>query len=242
MIRIIPAIDIIDGKCVRLSEGDFNRKKIYNSNPVEVAKSFEDAGLQYLHLVDLDGAVQGKPVNLKVLEKIAASTDLKIDCGGGIKTDEDVKSVFDAGAAQITAGSIAVSNPLRVASWLSEYGAEKILLGADVKGELIAVNAWKISSNRKIYGFLEEYLQRGIEYCICTDIAKDGLLVGPSFDLYSDILEKFPKLKLIASGGVSSLQDLMKLQESGCFAVIIGKALYEQKITLNQLKKFCYAY
>ena len=242
MIRIIPAIDIIDGKCVRLSEGDFNRKKIYNSNPVEVAKSYEDAGLQYLHWVDLDGAVQGKPANLKVLEKIAAATNLKIDCGGGIKTDEDVQAVFNAGAAQITAGSIAVSNPMRVASWLSEYGSGKIILGADVKGEQISVNAWKKNSDRKIDGFLKEYLQKGIEYCICTDIAKDGLLEGPSFDLYSAIMEKFPKLKLIASGGVSSLEDLMKLQESGCFAVIIGKAIYEQKITLNQLKKFCYAY
>jgi phosphoribosylformimino-5-aminoimidazole carboxamide ribotide isomerase len=237
MIEIIPAIDIINGQCVRLTQGDYNQKKVYNTNPVEVAKSFEDAGIQRLHLVDLDGAKAKHIVNVEVLEGVAKASNLTIDFGGGIKSDEDIKMAFDAGANQITAGSIAVANPDVVNRWMGAYGASKIILGADVKGLKIAVNGWQEASSENLFPFLESYLAKGIEYCICTDVAKDGLLQGSSIDLYATILERFPTLKLIASGGVTSIEEIGKLNEIGCHGVIIGKAIYEGKITLKELEK-----
>lgn len=235
--RFIPAIDMIDGKCVRLTQGDYSQKKIYNENPLDVAKSFEDAGLQYLHLVDLDGAKQKKVVNYKILEQIASNTSLKIDFGGGVQSDEDVQRVFDAGAKQITGGSIAVKNPDLFETWIKRYGSEKIILGADVKNEKIAVGGWEETSELNIFDFLEKYLAKGIRYVICTDISKDGLLQGTSTELYQKILKKFPDIKLIASGGVSCMQDLEDLQNSGLEGAIIGKAIYEGKISLNELSK-----
>lgn len=237
MIEIIPAIDIINGQCVRLTQGDYEQKKVYNTNPVEVAKSFEDAGIQRLHLVDLDGAKAKHIVNVEVLEEVAKASNLIIDFGGGIKSDEDIKMAFDAGANQITAGSIAVANPDLVNRWMGVYGASKIILGADVKGLKIAVNGWQEASSEDLFPFLESYLAKGIEYCICTDVAKDGLLQGSSIDLYATILERFPQLKLIASGGVTSMEEIGKLNEIGCHGVIIGKAIYEGKITLKELEK-----
>ncbi len=237
MIEIIPAIDLINGQCVRLTQGDYKQKKIYNTNPVEVAKSFEDAGIQRLHLVDLDGAKAKHIVNVKVLEAIAKATNLRIDFGGGIKSDEAIKMAFNAGASQITAGSIAVANPALVSRWMGEYGASKIILGADVKGLKIAVNGWQEESSAELFPFLESYLTKGIEYCICTDVAKDGLLQGSSIDLYQSILERFPSLKLIASGGVVSIEEVQQLNEIGCYGAIIGKAIYEGKITLKELEK-----
>ncbi len=235
--RFIPAIDIIDGKCVRLTQGDYSQKKIYNENPVEVAKSFENAGLQYLHLVDLDGAKQKKVVNYKVLEQIASQTSLKIDFGGGVQSNEDIQKVFDAGAKQITGGSIAVKNPDLFESWIERYGSEKIILGADVKNEKIAVGGWEETSELHIFDFLEKYLAKGIRYVICTDISKDGLLQGTSLELYQKILKKFPDIHLIASGGVSCMQDLDDLQKNGLEGAIIGKAIYEEKISLEELTK-----
>jgi phosphoribosylformimino-5-aminoimidazole carboxamide ribotide isomerase len=237
MIEIIPAIDIINGQCVRLTQGDYEQEKVYNTNPVEVAKSFEDAGIQRLHLVDLDGAKAKHIVNINVLENVAKATNLTIDFGGGIKSDKDIKIAFYAGASQITAGSIAVANPNLVKRWMEEYGASKIILGADVKGLKIAVNGWQKESAEELFPFLESYLAKGIEYCICTDVAKDGLLQGSSIELYESILERFPKLKLIASGGVTSIEEVQKLNGIGCHGVIIGKAIYEGKITLKELKK-----
>ncbi|KOY86234.1 1-(5-phosphoribosyl)-5-[(5-phosphoribosylamino)methylideneamino] imidazole-4-carboxamide isomerase [bacterium 336/3] len=237
MVRFIPAIDIIDGKCVRLTQGDYSQKKIYNENPVEVAKSFENAGLQYLHLVDLDGAKQKKVVNYKVLEQIASQTSLKIDFGGGVQSNEDIQKVFDAGAKQITGGSIAVKNPDLFESWIERYGSEKIILGADVKNEKIAVGGWEETSELHIFDFLEKYLAKGIRYVICTDISKDGLLQGTSLELYQKILKKFPDIHLIASGGVSCMQDLDDLQKNGLEGAIIGKAIYEEKISLEELTK-----
>lgn len=237
MIEIIPAIDIINGQCVRLTQGDYEQKTIYNSNPVEVAKAFEAAGIQRLHLVDLDGAKAKHIVNVDVLESIAKATNLTIDFGGGIKSDKDIQLAFYAGASQITAGSIAVSNPDLVNRWMTEYGASKIILGADVKGLKIAVNGWQKESSAELFPFLENYLAKGIEYCICTDVAKDGLLQGSSVQLYANVLERFPQLKLIASGGVSSIEEVQKLEEIGCHGVIIGKAIYEGRITLKELEK-----
>jgi phosphoribosylformimino-5-aminoimidazole carboxamide ribotide isomerase len=237
MIEIIPAIDLINGQCVRLTQGDYKQKTVYNSNPVEVAKSFEDAGIQRLHLVDLDGAKAKHIVNASVLENIAKATNLSIDFGGGIKTNEDIKIAFNAGASQITAGSIAVANPDLVNRWMGEYGASKIILGADVKGLNIAVNGWQEESSEKLFPFLESYLAKGIEYCICTDVAKDGLLQGSSIDLYRSILERFPQLKLIASGGVISIEEVQELNDIGCHGAIIGKAIYEGRITLKELEK-----
>jgi len=237
MIEIIPAIDIINGQCVRLIQGDCDKKKVYSSNPVEMAKSFEDAGIQRLHLVDLDGAKAKHIVNVKVLEAVAKATNLTIDFGGGIKSDKDIKIAFNAGANQITAGSIAVANPDLVNRWIAEYSASKIILGADVKGLNIAVNGWQEESSAELFPFLERYVAQGIAYCICTDVAKDGLLQGSSIELYTSILERFPKLKLIASGGVTSIEEVEKLNEIGCHGVIIGKAIYEEKITLKELEK-----
>ena len=236
--RIIPAIDIIDGKCVRLSKGDYDTKKIYNENPLEVAKSFEAHGIQYLHLVDLDGAKSSKIINHKILEQIASKTSLKIDFGGGLKSDDDLKIAFECGANQITGGSIAVKNPDVFKSWINQYGADKIILGADANNRKIAVSGWLEESKEEVIPFIQNYQEVGISYVICTDIAKDGMLEGPSFELYQDILKQCPNVKLIASGGISTFDELPKLAELGCEGTIIGKAIYEGRITLKQLELF----
>ncbi|MEP6682733.1 MAG: 1-(5-phosphoribosyl)-5-[(5-phosphoribosylamino)methylideneamino]imidazole-4-carboxamide isomerase [Parafilimonas sp.] len=238
MIEIIPAIDIIDGKCVRLSQGDYGTKKVYNESPVEVAKEFEANGIQRLHMVDLDGAKQGKIINLKTLQTIASQTKLKIDFGGGIKTIEDVESVLNAGATFINIGSIAVKQPLLIESWIVTFGADKILLGADVKDDNIMINGWQQSADINIINYISAYINCGIGKIFCTDISKDGLLQGTSIDLYKKILKAFPQLHLIASGGVTSTDDIEQLKEIGCSGVIIGKALYERRIQLHELKKF----
>ena len=235
--RIIPAIDIIDGKCVRLSKGDYSTQKTYNENPLEVAKAFEDHGIEYLHLVDLDGAKSKHIVNHKVLETIATKTNLKIDFGGGLKTDEDLRIAFESGAQQVTGGSIAVKEPEVFSQWISSYGAEKIILGADVKGEYIATDGWLETSDQSLFDFLAHYQAKGIQYTICTDISKDGMLQGPSFDLYQKIIAE-TQVKLIASGGISHFDELPRLAEMGCEGTIIGKAIYENRISLKQLENF----
>lgn len=236
--EIIPAIDIIDGKCVRLTQGDYAQKTIYNENSLEVALEFESIGITRLHLVDLDGAKLGKVVNYKVLEKIASKTKLSIDFGGGIKTDDDIETVFNYGADLATIGSVAIKNKELFFSWLKKYGAAKIFLGSDVKNEKIAVGGWLETTNVSIYDFIKENLNEGIKYVFCTDISKDGLLQGPSIDLYKNILSKFPSLNLTASGGVSKLDDLEELKNIGCSSAIVGKAIYEGRITTNELKTF----
>jgi phosphoribosylformimino-5-aminoimidazole carboxamide ribotide isomerase len=236
--RIIPAIDIIDGKCVRLSKGDYNTKIIYNENPLEVAKQFEAHGIKYLHLVDLDGAKSSQIVNHKILEQIASKTKLKIDFGGGLKSENDLRIAFESGANQITGGSIAVKNPDLFQEWISKYGSEKIILGADVNNEKVAVSGWLEESKEDLIPFIQNYQKSGIQYVICTDIAKDGMLEGPSFDLYAKILEKSKGIKLIASGGISTFDELPKLAKFGCEGTIIGKAIYENRITLKQLESF----
>ena len=235
--RIIPAIDIIDGKCVRLSKGDYSTQKTYNENPLEVAKTFEDHGIEYLHLVDLDGAKSKHIVNHKVLDTIATKTNLKIDFGGGLKTDEDLRIAFENGAQQVTGGSIAVKQPEVFSQWISSYGAEKIILGADVKGEYIATDGWLETSDQSLFDFLAHYQAKGIQYTICTDISKDGMLQGPSFDLYQKIIAE-TQVKLIASGGISQFDELPRLAEMGCEGTIIGKAIYENRISLKQLESF----
>lgn len=236
--RIIPAIDIIDGKCVRLSKGDYDTKKIYNESPLEVAKEFQDHGIEYLHLVDLDGAKSKHIVNHKVLEEIASKTSLKIDFGGGLKTDDDLRIAFESGASQITGGSIAVKNPDIFKSWLSKFGADKIILGADANNEKIAVSGWLEESDQELIPFVQAYQKEGVSYVICTDISKDGMLQGPSFELYQRMLSEIKNIKLIASGGISTFDELPKLAELGCEGVIIGKAIYENRISLEQLEKF----
>jgi phosphoribosylformimino-5-aminoimidazole carboxamide ribotide isomerase len=236
--RIIPAIDIIDGKCVRLSKGDYSTKIIYNENPLEVAKSFEAHGIEYLHLVDLDGAKSSQIVNYKILEQIATQTKLKIDFGGGLKSDADLKIAFESGANQITGGSIAVKNRAIFEKWIAEYGADKIILGADANNEKVAVSGWLEESDEDLLPFIQNYQTNGIQYVICTDIAKDGMLEGPSFDLYAKILTKVEGIKLIASGGISTFDELPKLAELGCEGTIIGKAIYEGRISLKQLENY----
>ncbi|WP_271767694.1 1-(5-phosphoribosyl)-5-[(5-phosphoribosylamino)methylideneamino]imidazole-4-carboxamide isomerase [Aquimarina algiphila] len=236
--RIIPAIDIIDGKCVRLSKGDYNTKKIYNENPLEVAKEFEAHGIEYLHLVDLDGAKSKHIVNHKVLEQIASKTNLKIDFGGGLKTDNDLRIAFESGANQITGGSIAVKDPETFISWIVKFGADKIILGADANNEKIAVSGWLEESDKELIPFITAYQKENVSYVICTDISKDGMLQGPSFDLYERILKETNDLKLIASGGISTFDELPKLATLGCEGTIIGKAIYENRISLKQLEDF----
>lgn len=238
MIEIIPAIDLIEGKCVRLTQGDYGQKTIYNENPLEVAMQFQDAGLKRLHLVDLDGAKAKKVVNWKVLEKIASKTTLHVDFGGGVQSDEDLKAVFESGAKQATGGSIAVKNPEVFLNWLSVYGGEKIILGADAKKEKVAVSGWEEGTQIWVYDFVEEYVAKGVKYTISTDVAKDGLLQGPSFDLYKNLQDKCPDLKIIASGGISGLEDVEKLAEMNIYGVIIGKAIYENRIRLSELQRF----
>jgi len=236
--KIIPAIDIIDGKCVRLTKGDYSTKKIYNEDPLEVAKSFQDNGIKYLHLVDLDGAKSNRIINYKVLNKLANNTDLIIDFGGGLKSDEDVKIAFENGANQITGGSIAANNREIFISWIKTYGSEKIILGADCKDRMIATNGWQQGHNTDVIDFISSYEKLGIKDVISTDISKDGMLEGPSFELYKDII-KTNNVNLIASGGVSNINDILQLKELGCSGVIIGKAIYEGKINLKRLSELC---
>lgn len=236
--RIIPAIDILGGKCVRLTRGDYSTSKIYNEDPLEAARAFEDNGFRYLHLVDLDGAKNKKVMNYRVLERISSKTGLIIDFGGGIRTDEDLKIVFGSGASQVTGGSIAVTSPSTFADWLSRYGKEKIILGADSKNHKISISGWSENSETDVVDFIAEYCSMGVIYSICTDIEKDGLMSGPATDLYREILSSV-KLNLIASGGVSSIKDIEDIKETGCEGVIIGKAIYEGRIKLNELKDLC---
>lgn len=238
MIEIIPAIDVIDGKCVRLAQGDYNRKKIYKEDPLEVAKEFEDHGIRRLHLVDLDGAVSQHIVNYKVLERIASNTSLIIDFGGGIKTDDDLKIAFECGAKMVTGGSIAVKEPELFTSWIKQYGSDKIILGADVRERKIAINGWQEKSDNDIIDFLKDYTNKGVNKVICTDVACDGMLEGTSIKLYKEILQTFPDLYLIASGGVSGVVDIESLQDAGIPAVVFGKALYEGRINLRDLRIF----
>ena len=236
--QIIPAIDIIEGKCVRLTEGDYAQKKIYNEDPLEVAKAFEGIGLMRLHLVDLDGAKAGQVVNWKVLEKIANNTELKIDFGGGIKTEATLKTVLDTGATYATIGSLAVKNELLFQEWIAKFGAKVFMLGADVFEEKIAIGGWLEKTEISVFDFMKSYIDKGVKQIFCTDIKKDGKLQGPSIELYQKIIEQFPNLHLIASGGVSSLDDLIELEEIGCSAAIVGKAIYENKITISELANF----
>ncbi|MEZ4975956.1 MAG: 1-(5-phosphoribosyl)-5-[(5-phosphoribosylamino)methylideneamino]imidazole-4-carboxamide isomerase [Flavobacteriaceae bacterium] len=236
--RLIPAIDLINGHCVRLTKGDYSTQKVYNENPLEVAKQLEAHGIQFLHLVDLDGAKNQHIVNYRILEQIATKTNLKIDFGGGLKSDEDLKIAFNSGANQITGGSIAVQNPAVFSRWLNDYGSDKIILGADVTNEKIAINGWQEESQESLIPFVNAYQKKGVEYVICTDISKDGMLQGPAFKLYETILSKVTGIKLIASGGISHIEELPKLAQMGCEGVIIGKAIYENRITLKQLEKY----
>lgn len=236
--RIIPAIDIIDGKVVRLSEGDYNRATTYNDDPVETAKQFEDYGITHLHLVDLDGARSQGIVNHKVLEKICKATNLKVDFGGGIKSDKDIQIAFESGATQVTGGSIAIKNPELFKSWIDKYGSERIILGADSKNRKIATNGWLETSDSDVVDFIKQYQTEGVEYVICTDITKDGMLNGPALELYEEIISA-TNVKLIASGGVSNVGDLVRLKKLGCEGAIVGKALYEGQISLNQLQELC---
>ena len=236
--RIIPAIDIIEGKCVRLTRGDYNTRKVYNEDPVEAAKAFEDSGIQYLHVVDLDGAKSNKIINYRILEKICTQTKLKVDFGGGLKADEDVVIAFNSGASQITGGSIAVKDKDLFLSWLESYGAEKIILGADFLNRKIATNGWLQASDMDLITFISGFQKAGVAYCICTDIDKDGMLQGPSTGIYKEILQT-TNIKLIASGGITTLQDLQTLKALGCEGAIVGKAIYEGHITLKSLAALC---
>ena len=238
MIELIPAIDIIEGKCVRLSQGDYESKKVYNENPVEVAKEFEAHGLTRLHVVDLDGAASHHIVNYRTLEQVASRTSLIIDFGGGIKTSNDLAIAFDNGAEMVTLGSIAVKQPEVFEKWLNQFGAPKIILGADAKDGKIATNGWKEESSLELMPFLDNYIKQGVTRVLCTDISKDGMLEGPSVPLYREIMEAHPHLHLIASGGVSSIDDIIALDEAGIPAVVFGKALYEGRISLTDLKRF----
>ena len=236
--RIIPAIDIIDGKCVRLTKGDYTTKKIYNENPLEIAKSFEDNGIQFLHVVDLDGAKSNRIINYKILEKLASKTTLAIDFGGGLKSEKDVEIAFESGAKQITGGSIAAKNRSEFVGWINRFGAEKVILGADCKDRKIATDGWLEESDTDVIEFIQSYEENGIRDVISTDISKDGMLKGPSIKLYKDILNQ-TQVNLIASGGVSNINDLYILREIGCSGVIIGKAIYEGRITMKELSELC---
>ena len=234
----IPAIDIIEGKCVRLTQGDYAQQKTYNEDPLEVAKAYEAHGLQRLHLVDLDGAKAKRIVNHKVLERIASGTSLQIDFGGGLKSDEDLRIAFESGAKQVTGGTVAVKAPEVFESWLQRFGPERIILGSDVKAGKIAISGWQEQSDLELFPFLESYLKKGVRYTICTDVSKDGLLEGTALQLYKDIRTEFPELQLIASGGITSMDELEQLREIGCYGAIIGKAIYEERISLTELEQF----
>ncbi len=236
--RIIPAIDLMDGKCVRLTQGNYEQKKVYNANPLEVAKIFEDNGLEYLHLVDLEGAKAQRVVHYKILEQICNQTKLKVDFSGGIKTEEDLKIVMESGAYQACIGSIAAKNPELFLEWLQRYSAEKIVLSADVKHEKVMIHGWTEKTDWSIYEFLQQFLNYSLKYVICTDIVKDGTLTGPSYELYLQILRKLPSIHLIASGGVHHEKDIEGLKNLGCEGVIVGKAIYEGKISIRSLLKY----
>jgi len=236
--RVIPAIDILNGKCVRLSQGDYSQSKIYAEDPVEVAKKFEAHGIQYLHVVDLDGARSKHIVNYKTLESICTNTNLKVDFGGGLKSSQDLQIAFACGVEQITAGSVAVSNPNLVKAWLERYGSEKIILGADCKDRKICTQGWKQDSDIDVVQFIQDYINVEVQYVVCTDISKDGMLSGPAFELYQEILKQ-TSIKLIASGGISNLEELIQLKELGCMGAILGKAIYEDKISLKELSQLC---
>jgi phosphoribosylformimino-5-aminoimidazole carboxamide ribotide isomerase len=238
MIELIPAIDIIDGKCVRLVQGQYQQKKTYSDQPLQVARHFAGLGVRRLHLVDLDGAKAGKVVNLNILKLIADNTALIIDFGGGIKSDEDIRAVFDAGAAMITAGSIAVKNRDKVEKWLLQYGPDKIILGADTRDGIISINAWQEDTSLRVIDFVQGYMDLGVTRLICTDIARDGMLGGTAIDLYQALKEQFPTLEIIASGGVSGMEDIRELDQAGIDGVIFGKAFYEGNITSQEIKKF----
>jgi phosphoribosylformimino-5-aminoimidazole carboxamide ribotide isomerase len=237
---VIPAIDIIEGKCVRLTQGDYEQKKIYNENPLEVAQQFEDAGLKRVHLVDLDGAKAGKVRNWKVLENLAGKTSLKIDFGGGVKSEKDVEIIFESGSAWATVGSIAVKDEKELLNWISRFGAQKFMLGADVKEKMIAISGWTESTDIKVGDFIGKYHGNGINQIFCTDVSKDGKLEGPATELYKELIGNHPGVFFIASGGVSSMKDLEELRNIGCSAAIVGKAIYENRISLKELKKFNY--
>ena len=238
MLTIIPAIDLIDGKCVRLSKGDYGQKIVYNENPLEVAKAFQDHGLQRLHLVDLDGAKEKHVVNWKVLEKIASKTELIIDFGGGIKSEQDIDIIFNSGAELATIGSIAAKDKTLFYTWMGKYGPDKLILGADVNDKKIAVSGWLETTDIDLFEFLEEYLEKGVKHVLCTDISKDGMLEGTSVELYKELMQKFPGIGLIASGGITKMNELSVLDEMKVPGAIIGKAIYEGKITLTDLQKF----
>lgn len=236
--NLIPAIDIINGQCVRLTKGDYDTKKVYSESPADVAKSFEDAGLTHVHVVDLDGARAKHIVNYKILEQIATQTNLAVDFGGGIKSETDVHTAFDCGAAQVTLGSIAVDTPELVMDWLEKFDAGRLILGADAKNRRIATHGWEKDSGIDVVDFVKDYAAKGFEYVLCTDVAKDGMLAGPSLELYYELLAELPEIALIASGGVTTMDDLYQLEELGCAAAIIGKAIYEGKISLKELEKY----
>ncbi len=238
MIRIVPAIDLIDGKCVRLSQGDYSMQKVYNNNPLDVARMFEDNGIKYLHMVDLDGARQKHVVNYKILERIKVNTNLFIDFGGGIKTEEDLRVIFDCGADQAIIGSIAVTDPDLFTKWILWYGAEKIILGADTKDGKIAVSGWQDITEKDIFDFFEEYRKKDVKYVLCTDISRDGMLQGTAVELYEQLIKKFPMFNIIASGGITKIEEIDELNSKGLYSVIIGKALYEGRILLKDLKRF----
>ena len=235
MIELIPAIDIIDGKCVRLTKGDYNNKKIYNENPVTVAQEFEKQGFRRLHIVDLDGAKSNHIVNVDILKRITSETNLIVDFGGGIKTDNDIELAFQNGASMVTIGSIAVTQPKLFVSWIDKYGPERIILGADVRNGKISINGWKEDSTEELLPFLKNYIDKGINKVLCTDISKDGMLQGTAIELYKNVIKEYPSLQLIASGGVSCLSDIIELEKNGIPAVVFGKAIYEGKINLNEL-------
>lgn len=236
--RIIAAIDILGGKCVRLTRGDFRTKKVYNEDPLEVAREFADNGIRFVHLVDLDGAREKKIVNYRILEKIAGGTDLSIDFGGGIRTDDDIRIAFSSGARQVTAGSVAVSDPSLVSNWLRTYGSGMIILGADSRNGKISVNGWQDDSGEEVTAFIKRYASEGFSYVICTDVTRDGMLEGPSTELYRSVLKEI-RINLVASGGISSMEDLESLGAAGCEGAIIGKAIYEGRIKLKQLRDLC---
>lgn len=238
MIELIPAIDIIDGKCVRLTQGDYSTQKIYNEDPLEAAKVFEDHGIRRLHVVDLDGAREGRIINYRTLEKLATRTALIIDFGGGLKQEDDLEIAFESGAQMVTGGSIAVKNPEVFTSWISKFGSEKIILGADVKDRKIAISGWQETTDKDLIPFIREYNEKGITKVICTDISRDGMLQGPAIELYKEIKEELPVLRIIASGGVSSIEDIERLEAAGIPSVIFGKAFYEGKIQLKDLLRF----
>ncbi len=236
--ELIPAIDLIEGKCVRLTQGDYSTRKVYNEDPLEIALQFENVGVGRLHVVDLDGAKAGKIVNYKVLERLASRTRLTIDFGGGLKSDEDLRIAFDSGAQMVTGGSIAVKNPARFLSWLGQYGGERIILGADAKDKKIAVSGWEEGTDLQLIPFVKDYQAKGVQKIICTDISRDGMLQGPAIDLYKEIKEEVEGLYIIASGGVSSMRDIERLDEAGIPAVIFGKAIYEGRIQMNEIEKY----